>query len=75
MLKLGGSDYQGWCVDSPSAGGIGHRYDAANINQTAEEIFKRRQVRIRGSFSKRTEINAFAKLPLKIKALRFLLQR
>jgi hypothetical protein len=22
MLKLGGSDYQGWCADSPSAGGI-----------------------------------------------------
>ncbi|HEU0177897.1 MAG TPA: hypothetical protein VFV58_26845 [Blastocatellia bacterium] len=42
MQKLGGSDYQGWYADSPSAGGIGYRYDAANLKQTAEEIFKRR---------------------------------
>ncbi len=36
MLKLGGSDYQGWCVDSASVGGVGHHYDAANLKQTAE---------------------------------------
>jgi hypothetical protein len=48
MLKPSGSNYQGGCADSPNAGGIGHRYDAANLKQTAEEIFKRRQVRTTG---------------------------
>jgi len=48
MLKPSGSNYQGGCADSPSAGGIGHLYDAANLKQTAEEIFKRRQVRTTG---------------------------